>query len=84
MRFALLFVLLLISACAPDTGGSQGGNDFAPAVICQDTGGMWEKVDATQVPVNEVQGVFDPDNHPDYNYRCTCPGGFIWSPNGCR
>jgi len=84
MRIFLVFLVLMLSSCSPLVGGSEGSDIFLPEQLCADTSGSWLRVDSSVYSFDPANGVYDPDNHPDYNYLCQCPGGRQWSTAGCQ
>jgi len=76
---ALLVLCLFLISCKGYEGGEVEG--FPPYEFCMDSGGEWKKV-----PKGEAHadlGIFDVDNHPDYNHQCFCPEGTTWEITGC-
>ena len=83
----MILCLFILSSCSTTPsvpGGSGDVEGFTPEQNCLHTLGDWIKVPPDQYPENPVAGVFDPDKHPDYNYRCVCPEGSRWTTIGCQ
>lgn len=84
MRSLILLLLFIVASCGvPQLAGGQDTSSFAPESLCKETLGEWIRVDARAYVVNPEQGIFDPDQHPDYNYQCLCLEGMTWSTSGC-
>ena len=80
MKYIIFFLLLFLIGCTSYEGGLA--KEFPPKQFCQDTGGDWRKV--PKEPADPTQGIFDVDQHPDYNHQCICPEELSWTNNGCQ
>ena len=81
MRWLFLVLCLFLIGCKSYEGGMV--EEFPPKDFCEKTDGEWRKVSKQAFPEDITGGIFDVDNHPDYNYKCVCSSGNTWTNTGC-